>query len=107
MNTDIIDIFRHIVGNHVANAAQYHNGCSDRTPADIRKIQRSVLGNLEEQIIKRGISECGVLEVLRALRESDWADRQSYLSFRNLYDDYVRPVEEEAQRERDRIFGKR
>ena len=106
MSFEIIGMFRHIVGNNVAHAALYHHGRSDRTPEDIREIQKSVIKDLETQINARSINDSKALEILRALQESDWSDNQSYLSFRSLYNAYVKPVEEEAIRERNKIFMK-
>ncbi len=106
MSLEIIGMFRHIVGNNVAHAALYHHGRSDRTPQDIQEIQRSVVEDLETQIKARSINDPKALEILQALKESDWSDDTSYLRFRSCYDAFVKPVEEEAIRERNNIFMK-
>ncbi len=104
MNNEYIQFVRHTIGNNIAHAALYHHGESDRTSDEIKGIQARIVERLEKKVAERGITDDGFLEVLAALKKSDWGDALSYAKFRIVYDAYVAPVENEAERERDKIF---
>ncbi len=104
INCDPLELVQHIVGNNVAHGKNYHQGTPPhRTAQEVRDIQTRVIQNLETQINDKQITDQGALNILTQLKNSDWADEQSYTSFRTAYDTYVAPRAEEVKKERDRL----
>ncbi len=106
-NQDAIQWIRHIVGNHIIEGRLFHAGKSHRDVAEVRKIQGVATERLEKALKEKQIADPGALEILEALKNSDWGDRSSYEAFRERYDQYVAPVEKEVTREINELFGKR
>ncbi|MBI5220570.1 MAG: hypothetical protein HY978_01885 [Candidatus Liptonbacteria bacterium] len=103
-----IQSMRHIVGNHIAEGRLFHAGeMPHKSVDDIREIQRGVAERLEKVLNESRTTDSGALEILGALKGSDWGGQSSYEIFLGQYNRYVMPVDQEAVAERDRLFRKR
>jgi hypothetical protein len=104
-----IDAVRHMVGGKIGLAKMFYSGEGDRnlTEKNIQNLRDESIKYLEQWSKTEGDNNEDILKFLASLKDSDWSNRGSFLTFETKYNKYTEHVSEEIGNKIKELFKER